>query len=109
MNLCFLQEQESFAVFGEILVIPLLTFIWFLLEDFAAFLAYSIQQFIYPFIFEVGFSLPFSRQLETEADEVGLMLAAKACYDPRWSVLLWDKMALKVSYMIFSVCHYKIS
>lgn len=27
--------------------------------------------------------LPFSRELETEADEVGLMLAATACYDVR--------------------------
>nr|CAB3264564.1 metalloendopeptidase OMA1, mitochondrial-like [Phallusia mammillata] len=89
------QEQQSFLAFGEILMVPVLSFIWFLFEDFAAFIVYSIQQLIYPLIFEVGFNLPFSRKLEVEADEVGLTLAAKACYDPRWSVLLWDKMALK--------------
>nr|XP_026690756.1 metalloendopeptidase OMA1, mitochondrial-like [Ciona intestinalis] len=88
------QEQQSFAVFGELIVVPLLAFIWFLLDDFAAFVVYSIQQFMYPIIFELGFKLPYSRQLESEADEVGLMLASKACFDPRWSVYLWDKLAL---------------
>ncbi|XP_071441133.1 metalloendopeptidase OMA1, mitochondrial-like [Hetaerina americana] len=36
--------------------------------------------------------LPFSRGIETEADEVGLMMAAKACYDVRESSALWGKM-----------------
>ena len=31
---------------------------------------------------EVMLEYPYSRQLETEADEVGLMFAATACYDP---------------------------
>lgn len=89
------QEQQSFLAFGEILVIPVLAFIWFYFEDFLAFLIYSIQQYIYPLLFEYGFNLPYGRKLETEADEVGLLLAAKACFDPRWSVLFWQKMAMK--------------
>lgn len=32
--------------------------------------------------FDLIFTLPFSRQMETEADFVGLMLMAQACYDP---------------------------
>lgn len=36
--------------------------------------------------------LPFSRKLEIEADEVGLMLAARACFDVRQSVIFWNKM-----------------
>ena len=31
-----------------------------------------------------------------EADLIGLEMATKACFDPRWGVLLWDKMAFKV-------------
>ncbi|CAF3977765.1 unnamed protein product [Rotaria sp. Silwood2] len=33
--------------------------------------------------------LPYSRLLEEEADEIGLMLAAKACFDVRESVTFW--------------------
>lgn len=36
--------------------------------------------------------LPFSRKCETEADYIGLLLMAKACYDPRESVNLWRRM-----------------
>lgn len=36
--------------------------------------------------------LPFSRQMETEADEVGLKLAAKACFDVREAPVFWAKM-----------------
>lgn len=76
----------------------MLAFIWFIFDDLVAIIAHSAQQFIYPLVFELGFSLPYSRQLEAEADAVGLKLATKACFDPRYSVLLWEKMALKVPY-----------
>ncbi len=38
-------------------------------------------------------SLRFSRDDETEADRLGLVLAARAGYDPRAGVTLWQKMA----------------
>ncbi|GFY59798.1 metalloendopeptidase OMA1, mitochondrial [Trichonephila inaurata madagascariensis] len=37
--------------------------------------------------------LPYNRTIETEADHVGLQLAAKACFDVRESSAFWSKMA----------------
>mgnify|MGYP003444515327 FL=1 len=39
-----------------------------------------------------GFLLPYARKHETQADAVGLMLAAAACFDPEQSVPLWERM-----------------
>ena len=42
---------------------------------------------------QVGLTLPFGRKQETEADIVGLNLMARAGFDPRQSVPLWQDMA----------------
>lgn len=39
-----------------------------------------------------GYLLPYARTHEIQADEVGLMLAAAACYDPREAIGLWERM-----------------
>lgn len=41
----------------------------------------------------VGVLLPFSREHEYEADRIGLILMAKAGYDPRTAVDFWQRMA----------------
>ena len=43
----------------------------------------------------VGWMLPFSRSQESEADRVGLILMAKAGYDPRAALPLWERMERK--------------
>jgi len=40
----------------------------------------------------VGVLLPFSRAHESEADYIGILLAAEAGYDPRESIRFWERM-----------------
>jgi predicted Zn-dependent protease len=42
---------------------------------------------------KLAVTLPNSRAAENEADEIGLKLAARAGYDPRAAITLWQKMA----------------
>ena len=44
-------------------------------------------------VIDVALELPFSRKMETEADEVGLLLASKGCFDVRAAPNFWRKMA----------------
>jgi predicted Zn-dependent protease len=42
---------------------------------------------------DVTLNLPKSREAETEADRIGIELAARAGYDPHGAIRLWEKMA----------------
>jgi predicted Zn-dependent protease len=45
----------------------------------------------------LGVILPYSRYHESEADEIGLIYAAKAGYDPRAAIGFWERMAAQSS------------
>jgi predicted Zn-dependent protease len=42
---------------------------------------------------QFGLLLPFSREHESEADEIGLIYAARACFNPEEAPRLWERMA----------------
>lgn len=42
---------------------------------------------------QFGVLLPFSREHESEADYMGLIYAARACFDPREAPRIWERMA----------------
>ena len=44
-------------------------------------------------LLDIAFKLPGSRKMESEADYVGLLMMAEACYDPNAAVGLWERMA----------------
>lgn len=43
-------------------------------------------------VYGYGRSLPYARRQETQADEMGLLLAAAACFNPEEAIPLWERM-----------------
>jgi metalloendopeptidase OMA1, mitochondrial len=42
---------------------------------------------------QYGVVLPFGREHESEADQMGLLYMARAGYDPRESIAFWERMS----------------
>lgn len=83
-------ESMSRIIFLDmILLIPSVLF-WSVFSDVWA----LFSEWLTNALTKLLFHLPFSRQIEKEADIVGLKLAAKACYDVREAPVFWAKMKL---------------
>lgn len=84
-------ENLSHAnLLSSVLMVPLAVLWAFLPNDGIALVA----DWFFHKVIELFMELPFSREMELEADEVGLQLAAKACFDVREAPALWAKMEL---------------
>lgn len=82
-------EEISHSRLLDIVSISLVLIVWAILPtDLTAALAQLFADRLLKFTFE----LPYSRDLEREADHVGLMFAAKACFDVRYSPVFWRRM-----------------
>ena len=44
------------------------------------------------FIYDLAFTLRNSRTMENEADHLGLLMSARACYDPKAAISFWTRM-----------------
>ncbi|KAK2150884.1 hypothetical protein LSH36_384g05020 [Paralvinella palmiformis] len=83
-------EKVSFISVIDIAVIIGMAAFWFVMPtDGVA----AISQWFYNKMVKLLLELPYSRKLETEADEVGLELIARACFDVRESSSFWQRMA----------------
>lgn len=50
-------------------------------------------EFINRLLLDSVLRMPASRQMETEADFIGLMIMSRACFDPHESIKLWGRMS----------------
>jgi len=80
------QEKLSVATFIDSLLLFPIAIIWFMAPfDSLAYLMHVISKRLVT----MALHLPYSRSLETEADMIGMMFAARACYNPSAGPNLW--------------------
>nr|XP_037287668.1 metalloendopeptidase OMA1, mitochondrial-like [Rhipicephalus microplus] len=84
-------EQVSYAHLIDFALVGFLAAIWAIMPtDGIA----VVTHWFFEKVVSLLLRLPYSRKLELEADEVGLQLAAKACFDVREASAFWTKMRL---------------
>lgn len=84
-------EQVSYAQLIDFALVGFLAAIWAIMPtDGIA----VVTHWFFEKVVSILLRLPYSRKLELEADEVGLQLAAKACFDVREASAFWTKMGL---------------
>ncbi|XP_008210236.1 metalloendopeptidase OMA1, mitochondrial-like [Nasonia vitripennis] len=81
-------EQVSRGIIIELMLALPIAATWAVFPDLLAGFLLLLGQSIV----DVFHTLPYSRALETEADTIGLLIAAKACIDIREAVVFWGTM-----------------
>jgi len=84
-------EKLTMASFVQLVLLVPMAVIWAIIPNDG--IALITDWFINKVV-EIFTELPFSRAMEMEADEVGLLLAAKACFDVREAPAVWQVMEL---------------
>ncbi|XP_075218588.1 metalloendopeptidase OMA1, mitochondrial-like [Lycorma delicatula] len=82
-------EKLSNVHITEMFLMVPLVILWSVFPGMVALL----YQIMTSYFINVQIELPYSRTLETEADEFGLKLAAKSCFDVRQAVVFWKNMS----------------
>ena len=84
-------EKISYVNFLNLIILIPICLLWAMLPNDAIAL---LADWFFKTIVDVMLELPFSRSMETEADEVGMLLAAKSCLDVREAPAFWSRMAV---------------
>ncbi|XP_033737930.1 metalloendopeptidase OMA1, mitochondrial-like [Pecten maximus] len=84
-------EALSKSQFLDYCIIFFMTAIWTMIPSDGIAI---ITQYFMEKVMHYTFTLTFSRELEEEADVVGLEMAAKACFDVREGSVLWRNMMM---------------
>ena len=84
-------EKLTMASFVQLVLLVPMAVIWAIVPNDG--IALITDWFINKVV-EIFSELPFDRAMEMEADEVGLMMAAKACFDVREAPAVWQVMNL---------------
>ena len=75
----------------DIFFIGVIAILWmFLPSDSIAAIGTAISRFV----LRIMVDTPYNKMLETEADNVGLISAAKSCFDVREASAFWKKMSM---------------
>ncbi|XP_011300738.1 metalloendopeptidase OMA1, mitochondrial-like [Fopius arisanus] len=89
-------EQISRNVLLDILLAAPIAIIWATFPDLLALLIQALGVNLV----DVLVTLPHSRQAEIEADDLGIRLAARACFDVREAVVFWKIMQLLTDFKV---------
>ncbi|KAK0063025.1 metalloendopeptidase OMA1 mitochondrial [Biomphalaria pfeifferi] len=82
-------EDLSYGRILDVFIISCIAALWFVIPiDSIA----VISHWLSGKVIQITTKLPHSRQMEKEADKVGLKFASRACYDVREGSVLWQKM-----------------
>lgn len=85
------EEKLTRTSFLQMVLLVPMSLLWVLIpHDGIGF----ITTWFFNSVADIMLELPFSRFMEIEADDVGLVLAAKACLDVRKAPEFWSKMSL---------------